>query len=151
MNMIRFLKDWTLPVAIAMGTASYLTFRYVPQLDALGTALAPWFDFLFPLTVFLTLFVTFCKVDFHQMRPHRWHVGILAAQLLLVALNVAIIFWLQSTLNAPLSTLNPQPSALNSQLSALSPPLSTPLGGRADLHHRTGSVGIARGGGQAGG
>jgi BASS family bile acid:Na+ symporter len=116
MNMIRFLKDWTLPVAIAMGTASYLTFRYVPQLDALGTALAPWFDFLFPLTVFLTLFVTFCKVDFHQMRPHRWHVGILAAQLLLVALNVAIIFWLQSTFNAPLSALSPQPSALHSPL-----------------------------------
>lgn len=104
--MIRFLKDWTLPVAIAMGTASYLTFRYVPQLAALGTALAPWFDFLFPLTVFLTLFVTFCKVDFHQMRPHRWHVGILAAQLLLVALNVAIIFWLQSTFNAQRSTFN---------------------------------------------
>jgi len=121
MNMIRFLKDWTLPVAIAMGTASYLTFRYVPQLDALGTALAPWFDFLFPLTVFLTLFVTFCKVDFHQMRPHRWHVGILAAQLLLVALNVAIIFWLQSTFNAPLSALSPQPSALSLQPSAFSP------------------------------
>ena len=116
MNMIRFLKDWTLPVAIAMGTASYLTFRYVPQLDALGTALAPWFDFLFPLTVFLTLFVTFCKVDFHQMRPHRWHVGILAAQLLLVALNVAIIFWLQSTVNAQLSTINSQLSTLHSPL-----------------------------------
>ena len=116
MNMIRFLKDWTLPVAIAMGTASYLTFRYVPQLDALGTALAPWFDFLFPLTVFLTLFVTFCKVDFHQMRPHRWHVGILAAQLLLVALNVAIIFWLQSTVNPQLSTLNSQLSTLHSPL-----------------------------------
>ena len=114
--MIRFLKDWTLPVAIAMGTASYLTFRYVPQLDALGTALAPWFDFLFPLTVFLTLFVTFCKVDFHQMRPHRWHVGILAAQLLLVALNVAIIFWLQSTVNAQLSTINSQLSTLHSPL-----------------------------------
>ena len=116
MNMIRFLKDWTLPVAIAMGTASYLTFRYVPQLDALGTALAPWFDFLFPLTVFLTLFVTFCKVDFHQMRPHRWHVGILSAQLLLVALNVAIIFWLQSTVNSQLSTLNSQLSTLHSPL-----------------------------------
>jgi BASS family bile acid:Na+ symporter len=96
MNMIRFLKDWTLPVAIAMGTASYLTFRYVPQLDALGTALAPWVDFLFPLTVFLTLFVTFCKVDFHQMRPHCWHIGVLVAQLLLVAVNIGVIFWVEA-------------------------------------------------------
>ena len=92
-GILRFLKDWTLPVAIAVGTVAYLTFDLVPQLDAAGTALAPVFDTLFPVFVFLTLFVTFCKVDFHQMRPHRWHAGVLVAQLLLVALNIGIILW----------------------------------------------------------
>ena len=92
-NLIRFLKDWTLPVSITVGTVCYLTFYYVPQLDSLGTQLAPVFDVIFPLFVFLTLFVTFCKVDFHQMRPHRWHTGIFVAQLLLVAINIAIILW----------------------------------------------------------
>ncbi len=95
MEIIRFLKDWTLPVAIAVGTISYLTFRYVPQLDALGNMLSPVFDVIFPLFVFLTLFITFCKVDFHQMLPHRWHTGILVAQLLLVAVNMGIIFSLE--------------------------------------------------------
>ena len=95
MEIIRFLKDWTLPVAIAVGTISYLTFRYVPQLDALGNMLSPVFDVIFPLFVFLTLFITFCKVDFHQMLPHRWHTGILVAQLLLVAVNMCIIFCLE--------------------------------------------------------
>lgn len=33
MGFIRFLKDWTLPVAIAMGTVCYLTFYLVPALD----------------------------------------------------------------------------------------------------------------------
>lgn len=94
-NLIRFLKDWTLPVSITVGTVCYLTFYYVPQLDELGTQLAPVFDVIFPLFVFLTLFVTFCKVDFHQMRPHRWHVGVLVAQLLLVAVNIGIIFYLK--------------------------------------------------------
>ena len=103
-RFIRFLKDWTLPVAIAVGTVSYLTFCYVPQLDRLGNDLAPVFDVVFPLFVFLTLFVTFCKVDFHQMRPHRWHVGVLVAQLLLVAVNIGIIFWAKS-LRAPSCTL----------------------------------------------
>ena len=93
MRLIQFLKDWTLPVAIAVGTVSYMTFYYVPQLDELGNVLGPVFDVIFPLFVFLTLFVTFCKVDFHQMLPHRWHVGVLVAQLLLVALNIGIIFW----------------------------------------------------------
>ena len=95
-KLIRFLKDWTLPVAIAVGTVCYLTFYYVPQLDTLGNELSPVFDVIFPLFVFLTLLITFCKVDFHQMRPHRWHVGILAAQLLLVALNIGVIFWVQA-------------------------------------------------------
>lgn len=96
MNIIKFLKDWTLPVSITVGTVCYLTFYYVPQLDALGTQLAPVFDVIFPLFVFLTLWVTFCKVDFHQMRPHRWHIGMLVAQLLLVAANIGIVFLVEA-------------------------------------------------------
>ena len=92
-RFIRFIKDWTLPVSIAVGSVAYLTFRYVPQLDAAGDVLGPVFDVLFPVFVFLTLLVTFCKVDFHQMRPHRWHAGVLVAQLLLVAINIVIILW----------------------------------------------------------
>ena len=97
MSIIQFLKDWTLPVAIATGTTCYLTFYYVPALDDIGNSLIPVFDVIFPLFVFLTLFFTFCKVDFHQMRPHRWHTGILIAQLLLVAVNIAIILWVKQT------------------------------------------------------
>ena len=90
MGIIRFLKDWTLPVAIATGTLCYLTFYYMPQLDELGNTLSPIIDTVFPISVFLTLLVTFCKVNFHEMRPHRWHTGILMAQLLLVAVIVGI-------------------------------------------------------------
>lgn len=90
MGIIRFLKDWTLPVAIATGTVCYLTFYYVPQLDELGNTLSPIIDTVFPISVFLTLLVTFCKVNFHEMRPHRWHTGILMAQLLLVAVIAGI-------------------------------------------------------------
>lgn len=107
MDIIRFLRDWTLPVAIAVGTVCYLTFYWVPQLDALGTALGPVFDVVFPVFVFLTLFITFCKVDFHQMRPHRWHAGVLVAQLLLVAANIGIIFWagaMQDAHSGPLAS-----------------------------------------------
>ena len=93
---IRFLRDYTLPVAIAVGTTAYLLFYHLPQLDALGNQLSGVFDFLLPVSVFFTLLFTFCKIDFHQMRPHRWHVGILVAQLLLAALNVAVILWLKA-------------------------------------------------------
>jgi len=88
MQIIKFLKEWTLPAAITFGTTVYLLFRYIPALDRAGDELSPVIDQIFPLAVFLTLFVTFCKVDFHQMRLHRWHAGVLVAQLALVALIV---------------------------------------------------------------
>lgn len=81
-------------MAIVLGSVCYLVFLWVPALDDIGNRMGPIFDFIFPLTVFGTLFVTFCKVDFHQMRPHRWHIGVLAAQLLLVAVCVAVIIWM---------------------------------------------------------
>jgi BASS family bile acid:Na+ symporter len=106
-GVVRFLKNWTLPVAITVGTVLYLLFYHVPALDTLGNQLSPVFDVVFPLFVFLTLLFTFCKVDFHQMLPHRWHVGILVAQLLLIAVTVAIILWLKA------SSLNPSPSTID--------------------------------------
>ena len=90
-TFVRFLKEWTLPVAITVGAGSYLLFAEVPVLEPAADVLGPFFDTIFPLSVFATLFLTFCKVDFHQMRPHRWHLGVLVVQLLLIILNVAII------------------------------------------------------------
>ena len=92
---IRFIKNWTLPVAIAVGSICYLTFYWIPALDTLGNQLSPVFDVIFPLFVFLTLLITFCKVDYHQLRPHRWHTGVLVAQLLLIAVTIGIIFWVE--------------------------------------------------------
>ena len=94
----QFLKDWTLPVAIATGTVVYLIFYWVPLLDAAGDTLGEVVDTVFPMMVFCTLFSTFCRIDFHQMRPHHWHVGVMATQLLLVALNVWIIFCVEANM-----------------------------------------------------
>ena len=94
-GILKFVKDWTLPVSIVTGTTLYLLFYHVPALDEAGDALAPVFDVIFPLFVFLTLLITFCKVDYHQLLPHRWHTGVLLAQLLLVALTIGVIFWVE--------------------------------------------------------
>ena len=95
-SIFRFLKNWTLPVAIAVGTVFYLLFAYIPALDTAGDTLLPFFETLLPLTIFCTLFITFSKVDFHLMRLRRWHLYILMAQLLLVALLSASILYLPS-------------------------------------------------------
>lgn len=99
--MLRFLRNWTLPVAITVGTLSYLLFYLTPALDGAGDVMGRIFDTIFPLSVFSTLFVTFCKVDFHQMRPHRWHLGVLLVQIVLTAVNVAAILLLHSHTDCP--------------------------------------------------
>ncbi|MBR1665149.1 MAG: bile acid:sodium symporter [Bacteroidaceae bacterium] len=104
--MLRFLKNWTLPVAIAVGAFFYFLFAYVPELDSAATVLSPLFDTLLPLTIFLTLFVTFSKVDFHLMRLHRWQAAVLSAQLLLVAALVAAALYLPDLLSGRASSAN---------------------------------------------
>ena len=96
--MFTFLKNWTLPSAITAGTLLYLIFAYVPELDDASAALGPLMESLLPVSIFLTLFVTFSKVDFHLMRLCRWHLCILAAQLLFTTLLVLFILNGSSTM-----------------------------------------------------
>ena len=95
MSMKQFLKDWTLPVAIVLGSTLYLLFAYLPPLEPAAQALGPVCETILPLSVFATLFVTFSKVNFHLMRLCRWHFVIVFLQLLLVGLLVVAILALE--------------------------------------------------------
>lgn len=91
MQLIRLLKDWTLPVAIATGCVVYMIFALVPQLDTFATCAAPMFDTLLPMFMFLVLFVTFCKVDFRRLRPVAWHWWLGAFQVFGVGVVMAAV------------------------------------------------------------
>ena len=91
MNVIRFLKDWTLPVSMGMGALLYLVFAYVPQLDGAALFFDPVMEAILPLFMFLILFVTFCKVDFHKMRPVWWHLWVSIFNLLFIGIVMALI------------------------------------------------------------
>lgn len=103
--LMHFLKNWTLPVAIAVGTLLYLLFASVPQLEPAADVLGPACETLLPVTIFFTLFVTFAKVDFHLMRLRRWHAAVLALQLVLVAVIAAVAYHASpGTSHSPLLT-----------------------------------------------
>lgn len=91
MQILRFIKDWTLPVAIATGIIIYLVFALIPVLDGFAAAANPVFQQLLPVFMFLVLFVTFCKVDFHKLRPVAWHWWIGLFQVLTVGAIMALI------------------------------------------------------------
>ena len=94
MDIIKFLKDWTLPVSMGVGAVVYLVFAYVPQLDRAALLFDPVMEAILPLFMFLVLFVTFCKVDFHKMRPVWWHLWVSIFNLLFVGIVMALILGL---------------------------------------------------------
>ena len=73
MGVVKFIEDWTLPVAMATGTAVYLLFRFVSVLRPIGQWYEPYNANVLPDFMFLVLFVTFCKVDFRKLLPVKWH------------------------------------------------------------------------------
>ncbi len=91
MFIIRFIKDWTLPVSMFMGMTLYLIFAFIPLLDNVATFFVPVFDAILPLFMFLILFVTFCKIDFRQLIPVKWHLWVSISQILLIAMIMIAI------------------------------------------------------------
>ena len=91
MQIIRFIKDWTLPVAICTGIAVYLFFALIPSLDGFARAADPVFQQMLPTFMFLVLFVTFCKVDYRRLRPVAWHWWVGVFQVFTVGAVVAAI------------------------------------------------------------
>lgn len=88
---MKFLKNWTLPVAMGTGAVVYLIFYLLPQLDNLGNQLSPVMDAILPLFMFLVLYVTFCKVNFRRLIPVHWHLWVGVFQVLFVFLIVGAI------------------------------------------------------------
>ena len=88
---IRVIKDWTLPVSMGTGALLYLIFAFTPQLDAAARFFDPIFDAILPMFMFFILFVTFCKVDFHKLRPVAWHFWVSVFQLIFIGVLMGLI------------------------------------------------------------
>ena len=97
MDVVRFIKDWTLPVAMGIGAVAYLVFAFTPSLDSAADFFSPIFETILPMFMFLVLFVTFCKVDFHKMRPVTWHLWTGIFQVLFIAVLMGLIIGFSMT------------------------------------------------------
>ena len=97
MNIIRVMKDWTLPFAMGTGALLYLVFAFTPALEESALFFAPILNTLLPVFMFLVLFVTFCKVDFRKLRPVMWHWVVCLFQLLIIAVLMALILHFKLT------------------------------------------------------
>lgn len=80
MFIIRFLKNWTLPVAIVAGIVAYLIYAHLHIFDATRPYAAPVASVVQPVLIFSMLFLSFCKIDVRQLRLRRSHLWLLLLQ-----------------------------------------------------------------------
>ncbi len=130
-TIIRFLKDWTLPISIGTGVTVYLIFALIPALDGFATAAAPFFDAILPMFMFLILFVTFCKVDFRRLRPTAWHLWVGVFQVLTVAAVTAVIVGMHLT-GRPLILAEALLTCIIGPCAAAAPVVTQKLGGNLE-------------------
>lgn len=91
--ILRFLKNWTLPLAMIAGTLAYFFFARIPFLAPAKPFINGLVAFLTPVLIFAQLLLTFCKVEVHELKPKSWHGWLLLFQMvscLLVA--VLLVF-----------------------------------------------------------
>lgn len=79
--MIRFLKNWTLPIAMLVGAVSYYAFANLPFLFPLKGFVNTFVSWLTPILIFTMLFITFCKVSLKDLRPQMWHLWLVLIQI----------------------------------------------------------------------
>lgn len=79
--MLKFLKNWTLPVAMFVGVLVYFMFAKISFLAPLKPAVFTSVEILTPTLIFAQLLLTFCKIDPRDLKPAWWHLWLLAFQL----------------------------------------------------------------------
>ena len=94
MNIVRFIKDWTLPISMLMGVILYFVYVNIPFLAPTKPFVLHLVGIVQPALIFAMLFLTFCKIDVHDLKPCRWHAKLLAIQGgLFVLLALPLIFF----------------------------------------------------------
>lgn len=80
MKIIKFIKDWTLIIAIVTGIAAYFVYTAIPALKPTHDFALKAIDALQPMLIFAMLFITFCKVNPKKLKLCKWHLWLLLFQ-----------------------------------------------------------------------
>ena len=91
--MLKFIKNWTLPIAMLIGTLAYLLFAKWTFLAPLKPVVNGFVSFITPWLIFAQLLLTFCKIDVKELIPKRWHLWLLMIQGLSCALMAGILLY----------------------------------------------------------
>lgn len=88
-----------LPIAMTTGASVFLIYDAIPCLHRFGPVLSDTVGLLQPMFIFSMLFLTFCRIEPKDLKPHRWHWWLLLIQGGLFSLLGLVAYLLISTLS----------------------------------------------------
>lgn len=80
MDVLRFCRNWTLPIAMGMGVLIYFVYVNIPWLAPAKPYVLRAVDIVQPMLIFCMLLLSFCKISFQDLHPCKWHVWLLLIQ-----------------------------------------------------------------------
>lgn len=81
MDIKATIKEWMLPIAMLTGASVYLLYHIAPEpIHRAGPFLEAVVGIIQPLLIFSMLFMTFCRIEPKDLKPHRWHWWLLLIQ-----------------------------------------------------------------------
>ena len=98
-KLIRFLKNWTLPVSMISGALAYYICSQLPLTYEVKHDILSVIEVLQPVLLFIMLFVAFCKIKPTDLKPHRWHLWLLLTQCL-IFFAACLFLWAYPTSGA---------------------------------------------------
>lgn len=94
MTVLKFIKDWTLPISMITGVLSYFIYINIPGIESTKPFVNHAISIIQPVLIFCMLFITFCKVSPKELRLCKWHAYLLLFQILTFSgLGVLLIYF----------------------------------------------------------
>ena len=89
--LLRFYKNWALPISMLLGALSYLIYVALPLPAGTGIVARKVISIMQPTLIFAMLFLTFCKLRPTDLKPCRWHTWLLLIQVGMFSLMAALL------------------------------------------------------------
>ncbi len=94
MRLIAFIKNWMLPIAMAVGAASYYVYVNIPALDGTHQVVNKAISYVQPALLFCMLFVSFCRMGIKELKPRAWMLELLAIQVVSFVAMGMLLVWM---------------------------------------------------------
>ncbi|VFB14352.1 sodium-dependent transporter [Bacteroides heparinolyticus] len=92
--LLRFIKNWTLPLAMLAGTLGYFFLAKVSFGGLAKSYIDSFVTILMPILIFFQLLLTFCKIEMYELKPKSWHGWLLLFQIVSCLLIVVLLVYL---------------------------------------------------------